>query len=268
MGIALKTDVGASNGVFFSNKPVRRSPSVKSAATRKSSTKKKRKKSIHEIENCSVGESSLSEDSNRSGGTQNHITNMLDIGESYDNNGDTIEDFAGFFDDLLNDDIPSNISSRGMQNKDCGSFLDEVLMYVEERDLPFTHVDVWVPSYVPQASGERSGNGDNNLRLYHAGHCTRSDINPFISSQLHEYGKYSTKFSFAPGVGLPGRVFQSGQPSWERHIDEADPRIFERAGGAKIYGIKTSVGIPIDVNSTVRKIIVVLYGQRDRKSVV
>ena len=48
MGIALKTDVGASNGVFFSNKPVRRSPSVKSAATRKSSTKKKRKKSINE----------------------------------------------------------------------------------------------------------------------------------------------------------------------------------------------------------------------------
>ena len=142
MGIALKTDVGASNGVFFSDVPVQRSSSAMTTATRKLATaKKQRFKSKNEIDNGSVDESSRGEDSNRSGGTQNHITNMLDIGEAYDNNRDTIDDFAGIFNDLFNDDIPSNISSRGMQNKDCGSFLDEVLMYVEERDLPFTHVD-------------------------------------------------------------------------------------------------------------------------------
>ena len=262
MGIALKTDVGASNGVFFSDVPVQRSSSTLASTNRKT-TKKQRDKNKNEVDSGSVGENSHGEESNRSGGTQNHISNMLDIGESYDNNRDTIDDFAGIFNDLFNDSVPSNISSRGMQNKDCGSFLDEVLMYVEERDLPFTHIDVWVPSFVPQASGTRQGTTDNNLRLYHAGHCTRSDINPFTFSQLHEYGEYSTKFSFAPGVGLPGRVFQNGQPSWERHIDEADPRIFERAGGAKVYGIKTGVGIPIDVNSTVRRIIVALYGQSD-----
>jgi hypothetical protein len=262
MGIALKTDMGASNGVFFSDIPVQRSSSTTSKA-RKSTTKKSIDKSKREVDAGSVGETSHGEESNRSGGTQNHISNMLDIGESYENNRDTVDDFAGIFNDLFNDSIPSNITSNGMRNKDCGSFLDEVLMYVEEKDLPFTHIDVWVPSYVPQASGMQNGSADSNLRLYHAGHCTRSDVNPFTFSQLHEYGEYSTKFSFAPGVGLPGRVFQSGQASWERHIDEADPRIFERAGGAKVYGIKTGVGIPIDVNSTVRRIIVALYAQSD-----
>lgn len=258
MGIALRTDVGASNGVYFSDVPVQRS----SIAVRKTTNVKSRVKNKVENDGGSVGEKSHGEDSNRSGGTQNHISNMLDIGESYDNNRDTIDDFAGIFNDLFNDNVPSNISSRN-QNKDCGSFLDEVLTYVEEKDLPFTHVDVWVPSYVPQKNGSSNGPPDSNLRLYHAGHCTRSDINPFTISQLNEYGEYSTKFSFAPGVGLPGRVFQSGFPSWERHIDEADPRIFERAGGAKVYGIKTGVGVPIDVNSTVRRIIVALYGQND-----
>jgi hypothetical protein len=245
MGLALKTDVGASNGVFFSDIPVQRNS--------KNLKIKKEKGKIED--NSSVGDDSR-DGSNRSGATNNHISNMLDIGETYDNNKDTMDDFAGIFNDLL-DDIPSHIMPKATH--DCGSFLEEVLSYVEETNLPFAHIDVWVPSYVPQSKGSTV----DNLRLYHAGHCTRSDLNAFSYSQLYEYGNYSTKFSFAPGVGLPGRVFQSGQPSWERKIDEANPKIFERAGGAKVYGIKTGVGIPVNVNSSVRRIIVVLYSQSD-----
>jgi hypothetical protein len=64
-------------------------------------------------------------------------------------------------------------------------------------------------------------------------------------------------------VGLPGRVYQTGQSSWERHLDEADPKIFERAGGAKVYGVKTGVGIPIDVNTTIGRMVVALYSKDD-----
>ena len=74
--------------------------------------------------------------------------------------------------------------------------------------------------------------------------------------------KYSTKFSFRPGVGLPGRVYETNQPSWECRIDEADPKIFERAGGAKVYGIKTGVGIPVS-SKNIGGIVVAMYSLAD-----
>jgi len=101
--------------------------------------------------------------------------------------------------------------------------------------------------------------------LHHAGHATRRDIDGSVQFQLNEYGEYSTKFSFKPGVGLPGRVYASGEASWEARIDEADTKFFERAGGAKVYGVKTALGVPLS-SSVVGRIVLAFYSTEDMKS--
>ena len=142
--------------------------------------------------------------------------------------------------------------------RDCGPFLDNVVHYMENNHLPFEHADVWVPSFAPSTENSSGEKSTDSLRLYHAGHATRSDIDSVVASQLREYGAYSTNFSFAPGVGLPGRVYTSNTPSWECKVNDADPTRFERAGGAQVYGVKTAVGIPLGA-PMVGRVVVALY---------
>ena len=142
--------------------------------------------------------------------------------------------------------------------RDCGPFLENVIHFIENDNLPFEHADVWVPSFAPDATNSSGEKTADSLRLYHAGHATRSDINPALAYQVREYGAYSTNFSFAPGVGLPGRVYANNKSSWECKVNDADPARFERAGGAQVYGVKTAVGIPLEA-PVVGRIVVALY---------
>lgn len=171
------------------------------------------------------------------------------------------EDFLTGFEDLedpinmVSDAPPPPVNELG----DCGPFLDKVIRYVERQNLPFEHADLWVASHV--SDGQDGDDSAESVRLFHAGHATRSDLDSLTSSQLNEYGVYSTNFSFAPGVGLPGRVYVNGQPSWECRVDNADPARFERAGGAQVYGVKTAVGIPLEAVA-VGRIVLALYSTR------
>jgi hypothetical protein len=140
----------------------------------------------------------------------------------------------------------------------CGPFLDEIVSYIELNDLPFEHVDVWAPLFSPTGQGETS-----ELRLFYAGHATRGDLDPALFSQMQEYGEYSVNCNFASGAGLPGRVYASGEPSWECQINEADPKTFARAGSAKVYGIKTGLGIPL--TTRIGRIVVSMYSALDSK---
>ena len=171
------------------------------------------------------------------------------------------EDFLTGFEDLedpmnmVSDAPPPPVNELG----DCGPFLDKVIRYVERQNLPFEHADLWVASHV--SDGQNGDDTAESVRLFHAGHATRSDLDSLTSSQLNEYGVYSTNFSFAPGVGLPGRVYANGLPSWECRVDNADPARFERAGGAQVYGVKTAVGIPLEAVA-VGRIVLALYSTR------
>jgi len=128
-----------------------------------------------------------------------------------------------------------------------------VISYMENENLPFEHADIWVPSFL--GTDKRS---DGNFRLFHAGHATRCDLESTMAYRMNEYGVYSTNFSFAPGVGLPGRVYASGMPSWEGGVDDADPTYFERAGGAKVYGVRCALGIPLHTAS-IGRIVLAMY---------
>ena len=188
--------------------------------------------------------------------------------------------FSEDFDDVLNDLMDSEAAAgpgavqapvseaqkttgrsdiTSSSSRTCSPFLDAIISYVESKNIAFQHADVWVPSFLPrETDGPSKAVDTEQLRLFHAGHATRGDLDHSLACSLNEFGVYSDKFSFEPGHGLPGRVYSSGKVIWESSVDESDPKKFERAGGAKVYGIKTAVGIPLNT-PLVGRIVVAIY---------
>eukprot|EP00557_Chaetoceros_sp_GSL56_P014671 CAMPEP_0176477190 /NCGR_PEP_ID=MMETSP0200_2-20121128/479_1 /TAXON_ID=947934 /ORGANISM="Chaetoceros sp., Strain GSL56" /LENGTH=692 /DNA_ID=CAMNT_0017872961 /DNA_START=230 /DNA_END=2305 /DNA_ORIENTATION=+ len=201
--------------------------------------------------------------------------------------------FSGFYNFCLDqEDLfsilcekPTGVSTKGKSNNLSGErhywhysspFLGKVISYIQRHGCPFEHVDVWVPSFVPDNdASEGSGSKSTSCRLCFAGFATADVYMPpdgITSAQilsqdeqfnLLSFGDYSQKFSFNVGCGLPGRVYESGIPAWEQSVHNAPHEHFERCGGAIQWGIRTVVGIPVP-SPNVGRIVVVLYSRHDR----
>lgn len=150
-------------------------------------------------------------------------------------------------------------------------FLAKVMAYLHRHNVPFEHVDLWVPSFIPT---EDQVSSPSNCRLCFAGSSTVDEVvgpdgksKKALSAEgrfnLFAFGDYSQKFSFDVGCGLPGRVYESGRPTWEQSVQNAPHHHFERCGGALQWGIKTVLGIPI-ASPNVGRIVVILYSCDDR----
>jgi PAS domain S-box-containing protein len=63
------------------------------------------------------------------------------------------------------------------------------------------------------------------------------------SSDLTEFASSSREFNFALGVGLPGRVWESGSPAWMEDI--AGDENFPRVSIAKKAGLESAFGFPV-----------------------
>jgi hypothetical protein len=151
-------------------------------------------------------------------------------------------------------------------------FLAKTVSYLQRHNVPFEHVDLWVPSFVPTGGVEM--NAGEACRLCYAGSATvDKQVDPdgkntrSLSTDeqfnFFAFGDYSQKFSFDVGCGLPGRVYESGRPTWEQSVHNAPHHHFERCGGALQWGIKTVLGIPI-ASPNVGRIVVTLYSCHDR----
>jgi flagellar hook-basal body complex protein FliE len=152
-------------------------------------------------------------------------------------------------------------------------FLSRALSYMHRHHVPFEHIDLWVPSFVTHSNNGQIDNS-TSCRLCYAGNATveiqvgpdgKSSV-PLSAEEsfnLSAFGDYSQKFSFDVGCGLPGRVYQSGMPTWEQNVMNAPHHHFERGGGARQWGIKTVVGIPIS-SPSVGRIVVTVYSRHDR----
>mmetsp|Transcript_55786 Transcript_55786/g.64420 ORF Transcript_55786/g.64420 Transcript_55786/m.64420 type:complete len:791 (+) Transcript_55786:97-2469(+) len=169
--------------------------------------------------------------------------------------------------------------------KDFSSpFVGRVIQYIERHQLPFEHVDAWVPSFVSHSEEpsliddiENGGNGkssEQKCRLCFAGYASTDVEIPAVGGRpiqlsshdkfdLFSFGEYSSKFSFDVGRGLPGRVYSSGICSWEQGVENAPSHQFERCGGASQWGLKTILGVPIP-SPNVGRIVMLLYSRRDR----
>jgi hypothetical protein len=136
------------------------------------------------------------------------------------------------------------------------TFLDALRLLMETPNSPYQHADIWVPSL------SQNGGSGNVVQLLHAGYVTRRDQSEGSYSSQNDFGEYSKSFTFLPGQGLPGRVYATGQASWDFKLFSLDPSHFARASGANVYGIKTATGIPINTQG-VGRMVVVLYSCND-----
>jgi PAS domain S-box-containing protein len=82
------------------------------------------------------------------------------------------------------------------------------------------------------------------------------------NGELRHFRAASEASHFRPGVGLPGRVWESKQPAWIEDVRH-DPN-FPRTASAKAIGLKTAVGIPILTGGKV--IAVIEFFMRESRS--
>lgn len=199
---------------------------------------------------------------------------------STDPNGSDIMSSA---DAAMHEVTSSQKRQRGRERtlKDFSSpFVGKVIQYIQRHQLPFEHIDAWVPSFVSQGDENKpadppsNGGVDQQCRLCFAGFASTEFQVPGDGSRpvnltsqeqfdLLSFGEYSSKFSFDVGCGLPGRVYSTGICSWEQGVENAPSHQFERCGGAAQWGIRTVLGIPIP-SPNVGRVVVLLYSRHDR----
>ncbi|MBD1924397.1 PAS domain S-box protein [Microcoleus sp. FACHB-831] len=78
---------------------------------------------------------------------------------------------------------------------------------------------------------------------------TRSDL-------LHEFRRLSEEVTFAPGVGMPGRVWVSQEPEWRRDVSIESKQVYPRVHLALKAGLKAALAIPIVANDSVLAVLV------------
>ncbi len=75
---------------------------------------------------------------------------------------------------------------------------------------------------------------------------TRLECHPVWHSRapgLEQFRQVSRGITFAPGEGLPGRVWSSARPAWVEDVRTWSP--FRRLQAAEAAGLKASVGLPV-----------------------
>ncbi len=88
-------------------------------------------------------------------------------------------------------------------------------------------------------AAESQGEGLAATRIWH----------PQGLDRFQSFREATDRVRFLPGVGLPGRIFESGQPAWIAQID-ADPS-FVRGEAAQQAGIEAAFGFPIKCSGEV-----------------
>ncbi|MEG4169771.1 MULTISPECIES: adenylate/guanylate cyclase domain-containing protein [unclassified Microcoleus] len=71
-----------------------------------------------------------------------------------------------------------------------------------------------------------------------------------------QFRQTSWQLTFAPGVGLPGRIWQSQQSEWIEDVSTAPEQVFLRAEIARNVGLKAAFGVPIVADNQVLAILI------------
>lgn len=73
---------------------------------------------------------------------------------------------------------------------------------------------------------------------------------------LEQFRQVSERFTFSPGVGLPGRVWLSRQPEWIQDVSVQPESVFLRVEAAMATGLGAALGIPVIANGRVLAVLV------------
>ncbi len=79
---------------------------------------------------------------------------------------------------------------------------------------------------------------------------------------LDKFGRESKKIRFAPGVGVPGRIWSTQNVEWMEDISAVHNSLFVRSQMAAAIGLKACFGVPIRTKSQV--LAVLLFCKRSR----
>lgn len=74
--------------------------------------------------------------------------------------------------------------------------------------------------------------------------------------ELASFRELSEQLTFAPRVGIPGRVWISKKPEWRQDVSQESTQIYQRTEAAKQAGLKAALGIPILASKTVLAVLV------------
>lgn len=110
-----------------------------------------------------------------------------------------------------------------------------------------THWDygeVWMPSH-----------NEKILELFPVFHITTGRTEAEIHA-LHQFHFCTQGLTFAPNVGLPGRVWSTQKPEWLHDATSLTEQFFLRHHIAKAFGVKTGFGIPIRATDRVLAVLV------------
>jgi diguanylate cyclase (GGDEF)-like protein/PAS domain S-box-containing protein len=129
---------------------------------------------------------------------------------------------------------------------DLTSALQSVLKIVS-KNRGFAYGEAWVPCLQ-----------SNILKFETAWHGDTDAGDIAIAACLNDFKTYSESLAFTLGTGLPGRVWRSKVPEWQRDISEMPEANFPRVHVAQYVGIKAAIGIPILVNQDVLAVLVFL----------
>ena len=77
-----------------------------------------------------------------------------------------------------------------------------------------------------------------------------------------KFGQESKKIRFAPGLGVPGRIWSTRKVEWIEDVSVVNNSFFARSQMAAAVGLKACFGVPIRANSEV--LAVLLFCKRER----
>ena len=73
---------------------------------------------------------------------------------------------------------------------------------------------------------------------------------------LQKFAQISMEFSFPMGVGVPGRIWASGEPEWQEDISVLGEETYLRVKYARLAGLKAALGVPIIADEEVLAVLV------------
>ncbi len=157
--------------------------------------------------------------------------------------------------------LAGEIAVRQQQEKEISFLLATTQAVVEAEDfntalssilrsccefISWDLAEAWVP------------NVDGTYLEYFPDQCTGNACCQNSDAQdwgLEEFRRQNLQITFAPGVGLPGKIWQSKQPEWIEDV-VAPSETFVRQQLAGAAGLKAGFGVPILVNDQVLAILV------------
>ncbi|MFH1323148.1 MAG: ATP-binding protein [Methanobacteriota archaeon] len=82
---------------------------------------------------------------------------------------------------------------------------------------------------------------------------------------LNRFRSLSEKFTFPPGIGLPGRIWLAMQPEWIPDVSMSPETVFPRVQIVKEAGLKASLGVPIIARGGVMAVLLFfMLGSREK----